>query len=135
MAEQISDNEIVGLFRELQAMALQVKEADARVSAAHEEWRRVSREKRALGNRWQELSNKLNHAHRNIFEEDCAIEADEPKSPTPKDLTQQEHQVWLSAYSAAHAEPGMGGVSRPSAATKVAREAVEAYRKLVSGAE
>jgi hypothetical protein len=58
------------------------------------------------------------------------------KPAKPPELTQREHEVWLTAYSAAHASAqtsGGGSAVQSELASKSARIAVEAYRALVSG--
>ncbi len=61
-----------------------------------------------------------------------------PEPAKPPELTQREHEVWLTAYSAscaAHAPHGVmpGSPSRSEVAAAAAREAVDGYRMLVSG--
>ena len=119
-------------------MALKIKESNALVNAASQEWRRLSDANRALEGRWHELSDALAAAHRgecdNPFTLFSANMAPEPKKAKPAELTQREHEVWLSAYSFAHGEPATGpGKTRGEVAMKAAREAVDAYRHLVNG--
>ncbi len=110
MAEQISDNEIVGLFRELQAIDVQIVDAEAKVNAAYDEWIRVTHQYQSLAASRQPLAFGLTKKAEAIskFGPNQAYETKAPLKA--QELTPREHEVWLTAYSATHAAHAPHGI-------------------------
>ncbi len=142
MADQISDSEIVGLFRELQAIDAELIDVDARVRAAYEEWRRISDARRATVGRRSRVSQQLEQARGSKFDL-WGVELASPTAPPAPPrapFCDKEHDIWTRAYALAfESENGnasmvhRAGSSRATRAALAADEAVRLYGESSNG--